>query len=382
MLERGIEPYATLYHWDLPQALEDNGGWRKRDTAYRFADYAAITQFRLGDRVQNWATLNEPWCSAFLGHASGEHAPGRTDPAEAVVASHHLLLGHGLAAQALHGGRRPAEVGIVINLYDVTPATRRAGRPRRRPPPRRPAEPLVPRPRAAGARTPRTSSTDFARVHRHVLRAGRRPRDDLHPPRLARHQLLQLVRRPRPRRPRRTGAGRAPDPVGRHRGHRGRRRPALPTDPHGLGRRPRGPHQHARARARATTTPRRSTSPRTARRTRTRSSTARCTTPSGSRTSTQHLRRVPRRDRRAASTCAATSPGRSWTTSSGRGATPAASASCASTTTPRSARPRTAPSAYADIAGEQRLALSLGPARLAGARGPTRWVGRTSRCGG
>ena len=123
MLERGITPYATLYHWDLPQALEDNGGWRNRDTAYRFADYAAVTQFRLGDRVQHWATLNEPWCSAFLGHASGEHAPGRTEPAEAVVASHHLLLGHGLAAQALHGGRRPAQVGIVVNLYDVTAAS-------------------------------------------------------------------------------------------------------------------------------------------------------------------------------------------------------------------------------------------------------------------
>lgn len=121
LLARGIEPYATLYHWDLPQALEDDGGWRSRDTAYRFADYAAITQFRLGDRVRHWATLNEPWCSASLGHASGEHAPGRTDPAESVVASHHLLLGHGLATQALHGGRRPAQVGIVVNLYDVTP---------------------------------------------------------------------------------------------------------------------------------------------------------------------------------------------------------------------------------------------------------------------
>ncbi len=123
MLERGLEPYPTLYHWDLPQWLEDKGGWRNRDTAYRFAEYAAVVQHRLGDRVKKWATLNEPWCSAFLGHASGEHAPGRTDPAEAVVASHHLLLGHGLAAQALHGGRRPAEVGIVINLYDVSPVS-------------------------------------------------------------------------------------------------------------------------------------------------------------------------------------------------------------------------------------------------------------------
>jgi beta-glucosidase len=73
--------------------------------------------------VQHWATLNEPWCSAFLGHASGEHAPGLTDPAAAVAASHHLLLGHGLAAQALHGGRRPAQVGITVNLYDITPAS-------------------------------------------------------------------------------------------------------------------------------------------------------------------------------------------------------------------------------------------------------------------
>ncbi|MCA0330996.1 MAG: beta-glucosidase [Actinobacteria bacterium] len=123
MLERGIEPYATLYHWDLPQALEDKGGWTNRDTAYRFAEYAAVVQHRLGDRVRKWATMNEPWCSAFLGYASGEHAPGITDPVAAVTASHHLLLAHGLAAEVLHGGRRPAEVGIVPNLYRVTPQT-------------------------------------------------------------------------------------------------------------------------------------------------------------------------------------------------------------------------------------------------------------------
>jgi beta-glucosidase len=122
-VSRGIEPFVTLYHWDLPQALEDDGGWRSRDTAYRFAEYAALAQHRLGDRVSHWTTLNEPWCSAFLGHASGEHAPGMTSPVAAVTASHHLLLGHGLAAQALHGGRRPAQVGITINLYDVTPAS-------------------------------------------------------------------------------------------------------------------------------------------------------------------------------------------------------------------------------------------------------------------
>jgi beta-glucosidase len=80
-------------------------------------------QHRLGDRVKQWTTLNEPWCSSFLGYASGEHAPGLTSPADAVAASHHLLLGHGLAAQALHGGRRPAQVGITLNLYDITPAS-------------------------------------------------------------------------------------------------------------------------------------------------------------------------------------------------------------------------------------------------------------------
>jgi beta-glucosidase len=123
MLERGIAPSATLYHWDLPQALDDAGGWLNRDTAYRFAEYAAHVQHRLGDRVKMWATLNEPWCSAFLGYASGEHAPGHRDPAEAIRAVHHLMLGHGLAAEALHGGRRPANVGIVLNMYDTTPAS-------------------------------------------------------------------------------------------------------------------------------------------------------------------------------------------------------------------------------------------------------------------
>jgi beta-glucosidase len=123
LVARDIEPFITLYHWDLPQALEDEGGWRERDTAYRFAEYAALAQYRLGDRVHHWTTLNEPWCSAMLGHASGEHAPGMTDPVAAVTASHHLFLAHGLAAQALHGGRRPAKVGITVNLYDVTPAS-------------------------------------------------------------------------------------------------------------------------------------------------------------------------------------------------------------------------------------------------------------------
>ena len=92
LIQRGVTPVATLYHWDLPQALEDQGGWRNRETAYAFADYARIVGQALGDRIKIWTTLNEPWCSAFLGHGSGEHAPGRRDNAEALLAAHHLNL--------------------------------------------------------------------------------------------------------------------------------------------------------------------------------------------------------------------------------------------------------------------------------------------------
>ena len=92
---------VTLYHWDLPQALEDAGGWTNRDTALRFADYAAHVAGALGDRVQMWTTLNEPWCSAFLGYASGVHAPGRTEPESALRAAHHLNLAHGLAGRVV-----------------------------------------------------------------------------------------------------------------------------------------------------------------------------------------------------------------------------------------------------------------------------------------
>jgi beta-glucosidase len=101
LLEAGIAPMLTLYHWDLPQALEDLGGWANRDTAYHFAEYASVVFARLGDRVPTWTTLNEPWCSAFLGYASGDHAPGDRDPARAFRAAHHLMLGHGLAAREL-----------------------------------------------------------------------------------------------------------------------------------------------------------------------------------------------------------------------------------------------------------------------------------------
>lgn len=123
LLEHDIEPWITLYHWDLPQALEDAGGWPARDTAFRFAEYAALTHAALGDRVRNWITLNEPWCSAFLGYGSGVHAPGRTVPAEAVRSAHHLMLGHGLATQAMRAARPDHEVGVTLNLYAVSPET-------------------------------------------------------------------------------------------------------------------------------------------------------------------------------------------------------------------------------------------------------------------
>ena len=125
LLERGIAPMATLYHWDLPQPLEDAGGWPARDTTLRFAEYAGLVHEHLGDRVGLWATLNEPWCSAYLGYAAGVHAPGRREPESAHRAAHHLLLAHGLAAGVLHE-RGNDGVGVVLNLAPVWPERREA----------------------------------------------------------------------------------------------------------------------------------------------------------------------------------------------------------------------------------------------------------------
>jgi beta-glucosidase len=119
LLEHGIAPWVTLYHWDLPQALEDVGGWTNRDTAYRFAEYADTVHSALGDRVPTWTTLNEPWCSAFLGYAAGVHAPGRTEPRAAVAAVHHLLLAHGLGIEALRAGGA-SQVGITLNMAPLS----------------------------------------------------------------------------------------------------------------------------------------------------------------------------------------------------------------------------------------------------------------------
>ena len=124
LLGRGITPVLTLYHWDLPQELEDSGGWTSRDTAARFADYAALVAGRLGDRVPLWTTLNEPWCSAFLGYGSGLHAPGRTDPLASLQAAHHLMLAHGWGVQALRAALpADASVSIALNPHAVRPAS-------------------------------------------------------------------------------------------------------------------------------------------------------------------------------------------------------------------------------------------------------------------
>ncbi|MEO7351273.1 MAG: family 1 glycosylhydrolase [Marmoricola sp.] len=118
LLGRGIEPMATLYHWDLPQGLEDQGGWLVRETAEHFADYAMVVHDRLGDRVRVWATLNEPWCAAYLGYGSGRHAPGKQVDTSAHRAAHHLLLSHGLAASRMRAAGADT-VGLVLNLTPV-----------------------------------------------------------------------------------------------------------------------------------------------------------------------------------------------------------------------------------------------------------------------
>ena len=131
LLEQGIAPYATLYHWDLPLPLHVQGGWLQRDTAYAFADFAEVVARRLGDRVHSYATLNEPRCSATVGYLEGRHAPGLEDRGMALLAAHHLMLAHGLAVPALRSHTRTAKVSIVLDVKpyypaDSTPKTRHA----------------------------------------------------------------------------------------------------------------------------------------------------------------------------------------------------------------------------------------------------------------
>jgi beta-glucosidase len=123
LLEAGITPFATLFHWDLPQRLQDAGGWPSRATADAYLDYVETTTRRLGDRVQHWITHNEPWCASFLSHQVGRHAPGWTDWPAALAASHHLLLSHGAAVPIVRAHSPGAEVGITLNLTPAEPAS-------------------------------------------------------------------------------------------------------------------------------------------------------------------------------------------------------------------------------------------------------------------
>ena len=123
MLERGIRPFATLYHWDLPQVLQDRGGWTSRDIVGAFEEYADVVTRRLGDRVKDWMTHNEPWCIAVLGYARGEHAPGHKDWSQALRAAHHLLLSHGRAMPIIKRNSPGARAGIVLNLTPGYPAS-------------------------------------------------------------------------------------------------------------------------------------------------------------------------------------------------------------------------------------------------------------------
>lgn len=121
LLGADILPWLTLYHWDLPQALQEKGGWANRDTADRFTEYALDMHDALGDRVDVWTTLNEPWCSSFLSYTAGLHAPGHYSVEEGVLAAHHLLLGHGQAVRELRARDESLQLGITLNLTVADP---------------------------------------------------------------------------------------------------------------------------------------------------------------------------------------------------------------------------------------------------------------------
>jgi beta-glucosidase len=123
LLANGIEPFPTLYHWDLPQALEERGGWPVRDTVEAFAEYVEVVVARLGDRVSRWITQNEPWVIAWLGYGRGEHAPGRRSDRDALAAAHHVLLSHGRALEVIRRERPAADVGITIDVIPIHPLT-------------------------------------------------------------------------------------------------------------------------------------------------------------------------------------------------------------------------------------------------------------------
>jgi len=125
LLKNNIRPFPTLYHWDLPQALEDKGGWTNRKTAEYFSEFASLLVAHFSDRVKDWITLNEPWVVAMLGYYYGEFAPGISDQTSAAAATHHLLLGHGQAVQAMRSAaKQPLQIGITLNLSSIESASK------------------------------------------------------------------------------------------------------------------------------------------------------------------------------------------------------------------------------------------------------------------
>ena len=192
LLASEIEPLVTLYHWDLPAALEDAGGWPERSTVDAFCEYAEVVGRRSATASALWLTQNEPWVISWLGYGYGSHAPGRTSAADAIAAGHHVLLSHGLATEILRRESPGSRVGVTIDLEMAYPGHRRPGGRCGLPRVRRRAQPLVPRPalprrlpgrRAGAARTERTAGS------------GRRHGGDRGADRLPRRQLLPAARR-------------------------------------------------------------------------------------------------------------------------------------------------------------------------------------------
>ena len=201
LLANDIQPLVTLYHWDLPVALEDAGGWPERSTVDAFCEYAEVVGRRLGDRVGLWLTQNEPWVISWLGYGYGVHAPGRTSAADAIAAAHHVLLSHGLATDILRRESPGSQRGRDDRPRDGVSGERRPRGHRGLPRVRRRAQPLVPRPAppwGVPRRRPRAARTERA------ARPGRRHGGDRRSDRLPRRQLLPAARR-RPRQ--RTVAG-------------------------------------------------------------------------------------------------------------------------------------------------------------------------------
>ena len=330
LLEAGVRPMVTLFHWDLPQALEDRGGWLQRDTVERFAEYATLLGMRLGDRVEHWCPVNEPNIVTMLGHALGVHAPGKQLMFDALPVAHHLNLAHGRAAAALRAtGAR--SVGTANNHAPVWAATDAP----------------------ADVNAAALYDVLLNRIFADPMLLGRYPEGfaDLMPGPVA--EDLAVISAPvdfygvNYYSPARVADPASPIPPSP--GVRSENAPFKVVEVEGYPRTafdwpvvPDGLRELLVGLKTAYgESCRRSTSPRTAVPTTTRSArTGRCTTTTGSRTSTRTCGRWRRPSTRG-STSPATTPGRCSTTSSGPRGTPSASAWCTSTTTPSSAPPRT-----------------------------------------